>query len=132
MTVEGSRQLNFPGSKDLYKIISIQKQGFSLTLINLRTQATLTVVHSRVSHLSLDNLLYFDIAMPDLYDKLIALTIKNWRTFRQGTSQKPLKLMTEDDLTNDDTGLGQEDDHSDEQEEILEEDLEGPPEMMVY
>ena len=40
--------------------------------------------------------------------------------------------MTEDDLTNDDTGLGQEDDHSDEQEEILEEDLEGPPEMMVY
>ena len=36
-TVEGSRQLNFPGSKELYKIIQIHKEGFSLTLLNIRT-----------------------------------------------------------------------------------------------
>ena len=66
VTVDESRKLNFPGSKELYKIVSIQKQGFSLTLLNVRTHAILTVVHSRVSHLSLDNLLDFDLSMPDL------------------------------------------------------------------
>ena len=56
-TIEGSRQLNFPGSKELYKIVQIHKEGFYLTLLNNRTQAQLTVLHSRVSHLNLDEVL---------------------------------------------------------------------------
>ena len=39
-TIEGSRQLNFPGSKELYKIIQINKKGFSLTLLNIRNPSS--------------------------------------------------------------------------------------------
>ena len=39
VTVSGSRQLVFPGSRELYKLIEVHKDGFSLTLKNIRTQA---------------------------------------------------------------------------------------------
>ena len=133
ITVDGSRQLNFPGSKELYKIVSVQKQGFSLTLLNVRTQAILTVVHSRVTHLSLDDLLDFDISMPDLYNKLVKMNIKRRNTFVPGKSNQPLRLMTLDDINDDDTGgagLGVEDYREDHPEvEAQEDDLEGSTEI---
>ena len=69
-TVDGSRQLNVPLSKDLFKIHSIHKNGFSITLLNVRTVDLLTVVHSRVTQVDLDTLLNYDFGFPDLWDKL--------------------------------------------------------------
>ena len=97
-TIEGSRQLNFPGSKELYKIVQIHKEGFSLTLLNVRTQAQLTVLHSRVSHLHLDEILNYDIAMPQLYEKLVEMNVRRRNTFIPGKSNQPLKLLNEEDM----------------------------------
>ena len=95
-TIEGSRQLNFPGSKELYKIIQINKEGFSLTLLNIRTLAQLTVLHSRVSHLHIDEIINYDLDMPQLYEKLAELNVRRCNTFIPGKSNQPLKLLNEE------------------------------------
>ena len=46
-TVEGSRQLNVPLSKDLFKVISRHKNGFSLGILNIRTLDRHTIVHTQ-------------------------------------------------------------------------------------
>ena len=97
-TVEGSRQLNFPGSKELYKIIQINKEGFSLTLLNIRTLAQLTVLHSRVSHLHIDEIINYDLAMPQLYEKLAELNVRRRNTFIPGKTNQHLKLLNEEDM----------------------------------
>ena len=65
---------HLPKSKNGFKYVLLFCERItsyiSLTLLNMRTQAVLTVVHSRVTHLELDTLLDFDIGMPDLYEKL--------------------------------------------------------------
>jgi hypothetical protein len=96
-TVEGSRQLNLPLSKDLYKIIKIHKEGFSVTLLNVRSLDEITVLHSRISHVDLDSLLSYDIGQPDLWDKLSKLNVKNRNTYRMGPTKRKLALVSQED-----------------------------------
>ena len=100
-TVEGSRQLNLPLSKDLYKIKEIHKNGFSLTLLNVRTLDLLTVVHSRITHVSLDSLLSYDFGFPSLWNKLTDLNIKNRKTYRVGPTKRPLALVNPEEFRKD-------------------------------
>ena len=145
-TVEGSRQLNFPGSKELYKIVEIHKEGFSLALLNMRTQARLTVVHSRVTHLNIDEILNYDIGMPQLYEKLVEMNVKRRNTFIPGKTNQPLKLLTEEDLADredftdgedmfdgeDTTGFGGEDTRPDFEEiEVREDDQNDKTENII-
>ena len=67
---EGSRQLNVPLSKDLFKVISRHKNGFSLGILNIRTLDRLTIVHTPAHPITLDTLLAYDLGMSDLYDRL--------------------------------------------------------------
>ena len=100
-TVEGSRQLNLPLSKDLYKIIGIHKDGFSITLLNIRTLDEITVLHTRIKHMDLDSLLSFDIGFPDLWNKLAALNVKNRNTYQVGPTKRKLALVGQEELIQD-------------------------------
>ena len=97
-TVKGSRQLNLPLSKDLYKIKEIHKNGFSLTLLNVRTLDLLTVVHSRITHVSLNSLLSYDFGFPSLWNKLTDLNIKNRKTYRVDPTKRPLALFNPEEF----------------------------------
>ena len=92
-TIDGSRQLNVPLSKDLFKIHSIHKYGFSITLLNVRTLDLLTVVHSRVTQVDLDTLLHYDFGFPDIWDKLTDLNVRNRNTYKMGSTKRPCQLI---------------------------------------
>jgi hypothetical protein len=93
VTVAGSRQLITPHSRDIYKILDIAKGVFSLRLMNLRTQGELTVVHSRVSFLSLDDINSFELGSDDLWENLTRLNIKNRNTFQPGMAKRKFQLI---------------------------------------
>ena len=130
-TIEGSRQLNLPLSKDLYKIIKIHKEGFSVTLLNVRSLDEITVLHSRISHVDLNSLLSYDIGQPDLWDKLSKLNVKNKNTYRMGPTKRKLALVNQEDYMENESEGGDIFDNPDEdkrgdeenEKEILEDEL---------
>ena len=105
-TVDGSRQLNLPLSKDLFKIIQVHKEGFSFTLLNVRSLDKITVLHSRVSHVDLDTLLGYDIGQNNLWDKLSQLNVKNRNTYQMGSTKRKLALVNQEDFLTDEVEGG--------------------------
>jgi hypothetical protein len=93
VTVAGSRQLLTPSSRDIYKILDVMKGGFSLRLMNLRTQGEITVVHSRVSYLNLEDINAFELGSDDLWETLTRLNIKNRNTFLPGQAKRKFQLI---------------------------------------
>ena len=115
----------------------------------MRTQARLTLVHSRVTHLNVDEILNYDIGMPQLYDKLVEMNVKRRNTFIQGKTNQPLRLLTDEDITDqeditdredmidgEDTstaGLGGEDNRPDfEETEVREDDQNDEAENIIF
>jgi hypothetical protein len=112
VTVAGSRQLQTPSSRDIYKIISVMKEGFSLRLLNLRTQGEVTVLHSRVTYLSLEDINNFELGADDLWETLTKLNVKQRNTFQPGHTKRKFQLIhpvsAEEELE-ESMGLGEED-----------------------
>ena len=61
VTVDGSRQLFTPHSREIYQILEVYKDGFSLKLKNLISLAEGTVVHSRVDFLDAEDFNHFEL-----------------------------------------------------------------------
>ena len=87
----------------------------------------MTVVHSRVDFLELEDLNHFELGTQDLWDELTKQNTKMRQTFKQGSSKKKLNLIhpeqQEDDREGgaEDLGLGVEDstDIKEDDEELL-------------
>jgi hypothetical protein len=61
--------------------------------MNLRTQGEITVVHSRVSYLSLNDINAFELGADDLWETLTRLNIKNRNTFQPGMAKRKFQLI---------------------------------------
>ena len=112
----GSQHFLTPHSRDIYKIIDVQKGGFSLRLQNLRTLGELTKVHTRVDYLSLEDINSFELGSNDPWDNLTDLNRLNRQSFKQGESKRKLQLIhpepegEENGEVEDSLGSGKEDD----------------------
>ena len=60
-TINGSRQLINPICRDLYKIISKEKEGFSFRIQNIRNLSERTVIFSELRGINLEDILYMEI-----------------------------------------------------------------------
>ena len=83
-----------PRCANVYKILDIHKQGFSVWIMNVLTGAKLEVLQSRLRELSLLDLENTHFGSPELYKKLAQLTLK-MRNKYQAVQQLPqgLKLL---------------------------------------
>ena len=128
---ENSSKLIIPSNAHVYKVVSINKNGFQLTLMNISTGARQEIVHSKVKKLSLDTLENISFARPQLYDKLVQLRRKLRNTYESGTRtshnlhQVPFSepmIQGANQKEDQDTGESAEDDdlvrEEDEEEEI--------------
>ena len=60
-TINGSRQLVNPINRDLYKIITKEKKGFSFRIQNVRNLSERTVIFSELRGINLEDILYMEI-----------------------------------------------------------------------
>ena len=87
-----------------------------------------------MEYLSLDDISYFDMGIPDLYDKLSRLNVKTRNTFSPGKTQKQLRLITPDQLETSDSedfGLGLEDDHHELEDDPRSLDMEDDQQQII-
>ena len=83
-----------PRCANVYKILDIHKQGFSVWIMNVLSGAKLEVLQSRLRELSLSDLENAHFGSPELYKKLAQLTLKMRNKYQAG-QQLPqgLKLL---------------------------------------
>ena len=92
-------KLASPRNANIYKIISINKEGFSCSVINVLSGAVYEVLQSRLRQLSLVDLESAHFGHPDLYKNLAKLTHKLRHKFQPG-SQSPMGLKLLSDWPN--------------------------------
>ena len=89
-------KLASPRNANIYKIISINKEGFSCSVINILSGAVLEVLQSRLRKLSLVDLESAHFGHPDLYKNLAKLTHKLRHKFQPGCQiPQGLKLLSD-------------------------------------
>ena len=83
-----------PRCSNVYKILDIHKQGFSVWIMNVLTGAKLEVLESRLRELSFTDLENVHFGSPELYKKLAKLTLRMRNKYQAG-QQLPqgLKLL---------------------------------------
>ena len=101
-TVKGSRQLINPICRDLYKIISTEKQGFSYRIHNTRNLAERTVVHSELRCINLEDVLYMEIH-PQTFIQSTGKAIRNSAFKRGNLTALKLIEMSQGNLNTPDT-----------------------------
>ena len=103
MTLEQERHTNSlvdklasPRNAHIYKIISVNKEGFSVSIINVLTGAVSEVLQSRVRNLSLVDLESAHFGTPELYKTLARLTHKLRHKYQSGYQlPQGLKLLSD-------------------------------------
>ena len=79
---DDSKKLRVPVSREFWKIVDILKNGFLIKILNVRSLAEKSVVHSRIEHLSLQDIQAVHLNLPDLYDNLVRLQRENRNTYK--------------------------------------------------
>ena len=95
-TAESRGKLNIPHQSKLYKIVDINHDGFTCTIMDLLDGSRREVLQSRLMELSLETLEEYNFSTPNLWKNLQKLTDKS-RNRYQAPSSRPsgLKLLKE-------------------------------------
>ena len=89
-------KLASPRNAHIYKIISVNKEGFSVSIINVLTGAISEVLQSRLRNLSLVDLENAHFGTPELYKTLARLTHKMRHKYQSGYQlPQGLRLLTD-------------------------------------
>ena len=89
-------KLASPRNAHIYKIISVNKEGFSVSIINMVTVAISEVLQSRLRNLSLVDLETAHFGTPELYKTLAKLTHKLRHKYQSGYQlPQGLKLLSD-------------------------------------
>ena len=70
---DNPNKLNIPAHSQLFKIRSIHKEGFSLSLVNVSTGAIQEVLSSNIKPLCLESLEQMTYSTPDLFRRLVKI-----------------------------------------------------------
>ena len=95
-TAESRGKLNIPHQSKLYKIVDLNHDGFTCTIMDLLDGSRREVLQSRLMELSLETLEEYNFSTPNLWKNLQKLTDKS-RNRYQAPSSRPsgLKLLKE-------------------------------------
>ena len=77
-----SKKLRVPVSREIWKVLDILKKGFLIKILNIRTLAIKSVIHSRLENLSLEDIQQVQLNIPDLYDQLVKVQRDHRNTYR--------------------------------------------------
>ena len=107
---ENPKKLNIPANSQLFKIIAIHKNGFTLSLSNISTGEVFEVLGDNVQQLKLESLEEITYSTPELYNRLVGIRNRLRNKYIPGT--KTRDQLFQIPLTNSLYDTGQRDDHS--------------------